>query len=55
MVITIPRTGRPTDDAKGEAIRIRLNQDMLNWLKRRSSATGTSVSQIIRDLIAKAM
>lgn len=45
--------GRPTTDPKGESIRIRINDDMRKRLENKSSRTGQSISQIIRDLITQ--
>ncbi len=45
--------GRPTTDPKGESIRIRINDDMRKRLENKSSQTGQSISQIIRDLITQ--
>ena len=44
---------RTTTDKKDNVIRIRINDDMSRWLNRRSSITGKSISQIIRDMIMK--
>lgn len=43
--------GRPTTDPKGESIRIRLNEEMKQWIFRKSLKDGITVSQIIRDLV----
>ena len=48
-------TGRPTSDKKGESIRIRLNEDMRQYVERKSKATGKSISEIFREYIAKDM
>nr|DAG54945.1 MAG TPA: hypothetical protein [Caudoviricetes sp.] len=45
--------GRPTDNPKGESIRIRITDDMRAKLERESFQTGLSISQIIRNLIGK--
>ncbi len=48
-------TGRPTIDPKGESIRVRVNEEMKNWLFKNSQKEKKSVSQIIRDLIIDSM
>lgn len=45
--------GRPTTDPKGESIRIRINDEMRKRLEKKSSQTGQSISQIIRNLITQ--
>lgn len=47
--------GRPTIDHKGESIRVRVNDDMRNWLYQISQKKQKSVSQVIRDLIDESM
>lgn len=49
------RYGRPTTDPKGDSIRVRLNEDMKEWLFKKSEREKKTVSQIIRDLIVKDM
>lgn len=48
-------TGRPTSDPKVESIRVRVNDDMKDWLYGMSKRKCKSVSQIIRDLILNEM
>lgn len=45
--------GRPTNNPKGESIRIRITDDMRTKLERESFQTGLSISQIIRNLITQ--
>ena len=45
--------GRPTNNPKGESIRIRITDDMRAKLERESFQTGLSISQIIRNLITQ--
>lgn len=47
--------GRPTIDPKGASIRVRVNEEMKNWLFQNSEKQKKSVSQIIRDLISQSM
>lgn len=47
--------GRPTADPKGTSIRVRVNEEMKDWLFKISEKEKKSVSQIIRDLILKSM
>ena len=42
---------RTTSDKKGNVIRIRINDEMSEWLKKRYTVTGKSISEYIRDLI----
>lgn len=48
-------TGRPTADPKGEAIRVRLNWEMKQFLFQKSQKEKKSISQIIRELIRDEM
>lgn len=45
--------GRPTNNPKGESIRIRITDDMRTKLEMESFQTGLSISQIIRNLITQ--
>lgn len=47
--------GRPTSDPKGNSIRIRLNDEMRGYLFKKSEKEKKTVSQIIRDIIARDM
>ena len=47
--------GRPTLDHKNNPIRIRLNDEMKEWVETKSNKTGKTISQIIRDIITKEM
>lgn len=47
--------GRPTSDPKGNSIRIRLNEEMREYLFKKSEKEKKTVSQIIRDIIARDM
>lgn len=48
-----PRTGRPTDDRKGEKIGIRLSESDLEKLEYCKEKTGLTRAEIIRQGIAK--
>lgn len=50
----MPR-GRPTIDHKNNPIRVRLNEEMRNWIEYRSKITGLTISQLIRDMIENEM
>lgn len=50
----MPR-GRPTSDHKNNPIRVRLNDEMRVWIEGRSTITGRTISQIIRDMIENEM
>ena len=50
----MPR-GRPTTDHKNNPIRIRLNEEMRDWIERKSETDGITISQIIRDMIEHEM
>ena len=50
----MPR-GRPTTDHKNNPIRIRLNEDMRDWIEKKSESTGITISQLIRDMIENEM
>ena len=50
----MPR-GRPTADHKNNPIRVRLNEEMRDWIEKKSESTGTTISQIIRDMIENEM
>lgn len=50
----MPR-GRQTEDPKPNVIRIRLNEDMRQWVEKKSITEGKSISQIIRDAVNSAM
>lgn len=45
------RTGRPTTDKKSESIRIRLNDEMREYIERKSKSTGKSISEIFREYV----
>lgn len=47
--------GRPTTDPKVNTIRIRLNDDMNQWLFRTSENRGITVSQLMREIVEQAM
>ena len=49
------RYGRPTTDPKGDSIRVRLNDEMREWLFKKSEREKKTVSQLIRDLIVQDM
>lgn len=50
----MPR-GRPTIDHKNNPIRVRLNEEMRDWIEKKSESTGTTISQLIRDMIENEM
>ena len=50
----MPR-GRPTTDHKNNPIRVRLNEDMREWIEKKSELTGITISQLIRDMIENEM
>lgn len=50
----MPR-GRPTIDHKNNPIRVRLNEEMRDWIEYRSKITGLTISQLIRDMIENEM
>lgn len=52
--IEMPR-GRPTADHKNNPIRVRLNDEMREWIEKKSEITGRTISQIIRDMIEHEM
>ena len=52
--IEMPR-GRPTSDHKNNPIRVRLNDEMREWIEEKSTITGRTISQIIRDMIEHEM
>lgn len=52
--IEMPR-GRPTTDHKNNPIRIRLNEEMRDWIEKKSESTGITISQLIRDMIEHEM
>lgn len=43
--------GRPTQDRKGESIRIRLNDEMRMFIEHKSRTTGKSISEIFREYV----
>lgn len=47
--------GRPTIDHKGNPIRVRLNEEMRDWIEKKSELTGITISQLIRDMIENEM
>lgn len=47
--------GRPTTDPKVNTLRIRLNDDMNQWLFRTSENRGITVSQLMREIVEEAM
>ena len=47
--------GRPTTDHKNNPIRIRLNEEMRDWIEKKSELTGITISQLIRDMIEHEM
>lgn len=49
------RTGRHTNDKKDSTVKLRLNDDMRNWLDSTAQKKGISVSELLRQLILQAM
>ena len=47
--------GRPTTDPKVNTLRIRLNDEMNQWLFRTSEGRGITVSQLMREIVEQAM
>ena len=47
--------GRPTTDPKVNTLRIRLNDDMNQWLFRTSENRCITVSQLMREIVEQAM
>lgn len=47
--------GRPTTDPKVNTLRIRLNDEMNQWLFRTSENKGITVSQLMREIVEQAM
>lgn len=47
--------GRPTTDPKPNRVIVRLNDDMVEWIEKKSELTGKTISQIIRDMIENEM
>ena len=52
--IEMPR-GRPTSDHKNNPTRVRLNNEMREWIEEKSRMTGRTISQLIRDMIEREM
>lgn len=46
---------RTTNDPKGDSIRVRLNDDMREYLVSKSWRSGKSMSDIVRDMIVRDM
>ena len=46
---------RTTSDKKDNMVRVRLNDEMIKYLKHMSSISGKSISQCIRDMIQRSM
>ena len=47
--------GRPTLDKKGRDINVRINDEMRDWLEKRSASCGMSISEYMRYLIKNDM
>ena len=47
--------GRPTVDKKEQTLKLRLNDEMREWVERRSMLEGVSMSEYIRQLISDDM
>lgn len=50
----MPR-GRPTTDPKINTLRIRLNDEMNQWLSHTAGIRGITVSQLMREIVEQAM
>lgn len=46
---------RISNDKKDNIIRIRLNDEMYDYLIKRSKITGNTVSDVLRDIVRKDM
>lgn len=46
---------RTTSDPKTEKIKLRMNEDMKNHIEKYANLSGITLSEYIRDLIAKDM
>lgn len=49
------RKGRPTLDKKDQTLKLRLNDDMRDWVEACSEKEGISMSEYIRELISEDM
>lgn len=49
------RAGRHTTDKKDSTVKLRLNDDMRNWIDSTASRKGISVSELLRQIIGQAM
>ena len=47
--------GRPTTDPKVNTIRIRLNDEMNQWLFKTAESRDITVSQLMREIVEQAM
>lgn len=47
--------GRPTTDPKINTLRIRLNDEMNQWLFHTAGIRGITVSQLMREIVEEAM
>mgnify|MGYP001624779023 CR=1 len=47
--------GRPTTDPKVNTIRIRLNDEMNQWLFKTAESRDITVSQLMREIVGHAM
>lgn len=45
------QSGRPTLDKKDSTLKLRLNDEMRDWIERRSCEEGISMSEYLRELI----
>lgn len=46
---------RNTDNRKGDSVRIRLTEDMRDYIDKKSKITGKTISEIFRDYIVQDM
>lgn len=49
------RTGRPTTDKKDNTAKVRLNDEMTDYLENTAKRKGMSVSEVIRECIRNEM
>ena len=47
--------GRPTVDKKEQTLKLRLNDEMREWIEEQSAREGVSMSEYIRELISADM
>lgn len=45
------RIGRPTQDKKEQTLKLRLNDEMREWIEKNADSNGVTMSEYIRGLI----